>query len=244
MKLIKKHWRTARRSILPFKWEQQYVAWLHYKYYQKLRVHSGTHSLQPFDAHQCIFIHVPKNGGMAVSNALFGKNRMLGGHYAADFYKVVFGEDFKKFTKFAISRNPWDRLVSAYHYLKGGGMNYQDKEWEQKHISEYSTFADFVNGWLDEKNIYKGMHFTPQYEFVSDGKGNLLVDYLGRFEAMQDSFDHIKQLLALDEKVLSHSNKSVRKSDYRIYYGDKEVERVAEVYKKDIKLFGYSFDGK
>jgi len=238
---MKNTWRKLRRSLIPFKWEQKYVAYLHFKYYQNLRKHEGTHSLQPFDQHKCVFIHIPKNGGMAVSNSLFGKNRMLGGHYSVDFYQVVFGDDFDQYTKFAISRNPWDRLVSAYHYLKGGGMDFRDKEWEQKHIKEYKNFKDFVNEWVDQKNIYKGMHFTPQSDFVCDKNGKLLVNYVGQCENMQEAFEEITGMLGIEGKSLAHINRSSRAQDYRQYFREKEAARVAEVYKQDIELFGYEF---
>lgn len=239
--MIRDRWRSLRRSVLQFKWEQRYVAALHYKGYQNLRNHPGIHSLQPFDENRCIFIHVPKNGGIAIANGLFGKDRMLGGHYSVDFYKSVFGPDFDAYFKFAITRNPWDRLVSAFHYLKQGGLDFRDREWEQRHIAEFKDFGKFVEEWVTPKNIFKGMHFTPQSQFICDSGGNVAVDYLGRFENFSLSYSEIRKRLDMGDQAPPHSNKSDRQREYRSYYNDRQAQIVADVYRTDIDVFGYSF---
>jgi len=241
MNKFKEFFQNQRKKILPFQVDQQYIALKHYRYYQQLRKRTDIRSYEPFDRNQCIFIHIPKNGGMAVNDGLFD-GRMIGGHSTAAFFKVVFGKQFDEYFKFAIARNPWDRLVSAYEYLKGGGMDYRDREWEQKHIGQYHDFKSFVNNWLNEKNIYKGMHVMPQTEFVCDRSGKVIVNYIGRFEHFEDSFADVCNRLGKPECKLPHTNKSVREKDYRTYYGDEEAMRVAKVYRKDIETFGYTFD--
>lgn len=166
---------------------------------------------------------------------------MNGGHFCIDFYRSVFGQDFDAYFKFAITRNPWDRVVSAFHFLKGGGLFAGDKEWAERHLAGIETFSDFVNGWLSRRNIYKGIHFVPQHEFICDGTGRLAVDYVGKFERMAESFEEICGRLGLEGKELPHTNRSQRGEDYRSYYGNHEREIVAELYRKDIELFGYEF---
>lgn len=235
-------WRSLRRSIFPFRWEQCYVAALHFRKYQNLRLNPGIHSLQPFDQHKCIFIHVPKNGGISVADGLFGKDRMLGGHYSIDFYKIVFGKEFENYFKFGFSRNPWDRLVSAFYYLKGGGLDFRDVAWERNHISQYKEFGEFVDNWLCSKNIRKGMHFIPQSDFLCDCAGSIAVNFVGRFETMDRDFAFLADRLNLGKIRLPYSNQSKRRKDYRTYYKDHQAERVASVYAKDINLFKYHFD--
>lgn len=218
------------------------MALLHYRYYQKRRFHTGEHSFQPFDDNRCIFIHVPKNGGISVANGLFGTNRMMGGHYCVDFYKTIFGADFDNYFKFAISRNPWDRVVSAFHYLKGGGLDHLDVAWEKKHIGKFQNFHEFVDNWVEPENIFMGMHFTPQHEFICDSRGKIAVDYVGRFENLEQSYAFISKQLNLSDRKLPHSNSSKRQKDYRTYYGDRQAEKIATVYKQDIETFGYAFD--
>ena len=71
---------------------------------------------------RCIFFHIPKTAGLSLSAALFG-NRGLG-HIDVRTARILFGERrFSSFFKFCFVRNPWDRLVSAYHYLHAGHPN-------------------------------------------------------------------------------------------------------------------------
>ena len=49
-------------------------------------------------------------------------------------------------------------------------MHNGDKQWAKENIEEYNTFEDFVLGWVNEKNIYSGVHFKPQSYWICDEK--------------------------------------------------------------------------
>ena len=81
--------------------------------------------LSIFEEKKCIFFHIPKTAGISVSTALFGNVKW--GHRNVAFYKSHFGEKFfNSLYKFSFVRNPYDRLYSAFTFLKNGGMNNQD----------------------------------------------------------------------------------------------------------------------
>ena len=77
---------------------------------------------------------------------------------------------YNKFFKFAFVRNPWDRLVSSYFYLKNGGMNKMDNDWALENIKQYETFQEFVLRWVNKKNINSWIHFKPQNYWICDDK--------------------------------------------------------------------------
>src|SRR5215467_9332165 len=65
-------------------------------------------------SHRFIFVHIPKTAGNSV-NRVFGvswQNHKDLARYAREC------EAFETFFKFAIVRNPWDRLLSDYNYQK------------------------------------------------------------------------------------------------------------------------------
>ena len=68
------------------------------------------------------FTHPPKCGGTTVEKAL-GMNK-LPNKYKHASLKVIYnkltdlGYNPDEFYKFSITRNPWDRLVSWYHFIK------------------------------------------------------------------------------------------------------------------------------
>ncbi len=218
-----------------------------YRFFTKLRTEipeiSNASTYQPFIKNRCIFVQIPKVAGVSISKSLFGRH--TGNHATVADYQIVFNKkEFYSFFKFAFVRNPWDRLVSAYIYLKGGGMNLRDLKWAEEYLSSFEDFNDFVLNWLNRNNIYKGIHFLPQYKFITcSNRLKPDVDFVGLFENINDDYSYIRNLLQLgDEKLAFENITPVKMQDYRSYYNNKTIQIVSEVYKEDIELLGYDFE--
>ncbi|WP_019038852.1 sulfotransferase family 2 domain-containing protein [Psychroflexus tropicus] len=196
-------------------------------------------SLGALHYYKCIFIHIPKNAGISVSYTLFGNTG--GSHRKLIDYQRIFGKKtVSKYYKFSFVRNPWDRLVSTYFFLINGGLTNRDKKWTEEHISDYKDFTDFVLNWVQIEQVNTSLHFQEQHRFLTNHKGELDVDFLGRFETLDQDFQKVCQHLQLD-RSLRKTNSSKRKNDYRSYYNDETKAVVENVYAKDIQLFNYSF---
>ncbi len=115
---------------------------------------------------------------------------------ASDFvkYGYVTEIEFETYFKFAFVRNPWDRIVSEYKY-RGYMNHYSFKEFLFKHMPNPS--------WSDQY-----CHIIPQYDFLYNGEGKLLVDFIGKFESLQEDYDKICQMLDIPKHTMSHANKS------------------------------------
>jgi hypothetical protein len=197
-------------------------------------------SLGALHYYKCIFIHIPKNAGISVSYTLFGNTG--GSHRKLVDYQRIFGKRIiNQYYKFSFVRNPWDRLVSTYFFLMNGGLTEKDKKWTAQHIAEYTDFTDFVTNWLSVDHVNNSLHFQEQYRFLTNQKDELDVDFLGRFESLDQDFQTICEYLQID-RTLKKTNSSKRKNDYKSYYNETTKAIVAEVYKIDIKLFNYSFE--
>ena len=188
------------------------------------------------DQTQAIFIHIPKTAGTSLYN-LIGYTGI--GHVTYRWYESRNASKFQQYFKFAFVRNPWDRLVSAFFYLKKGGSNAMDKHWANQKIVHYPDFDDFVKGWLHEKNIDNYFHFVPQYKFICDNSFRIKMDYIGRFERLDQDFKIISEKLGLDCQ-LPYVNQSKRRA-YQDYYSSETAAIVAKAYQKDIELFNYQF---
>jgi hypothetical protein len=110
----------------------------------------------------------------------------------------------------------------------------------------------------------------PQHNFLFDKEENLLVDFVGKFERLQEDFNKVCKRLGISKSTLPHINKSfdfntkvsrrlikilskilflssktrhppISKS-YKEYYDNESKEFVSELYRKDIESFGYRFD--
>lgn len=218
--------------------------WRHPRQFAALRSRVNRHpkgdfSLRGFSERQAIFVHITKAAGTSVALSLFDE---LPYHYTVWHYRVIFGRrDFNRFFKFTFVRNPWDRLYSAYRYLKGGGWDEKDRVWAKEHWGHIDSFNDFVLNWLTEERLSSHLHLRPQSYFLKDARGRVLVDYLGYFETIGEDFERIAARVN-PEARLGHTNASGR-ADYREAYTQAAKERVAELYREDIDSFGYDFDG-
>src|SRR5258706_16293188 len=78
----------------------------------------------PFDEHRCIFVHIPKCAGNSVTKSLSQFGGFDCGHTNLKRFQIMFGpEEFNRYFKFAFVRNPYDRLFSAFLFMKKGGTN-------------------------------------------------------------------------------------------------------------------------
>lgn len=231
------------RTYLQLKWSYGKVFDRHtFNELQELRrtVRGETLSLQEFDKKKAIFVHIPKCAGIAVKKALF--DDLSGGHTKLTTYCRAFEPDlFLSYFKFTFIRNPWDRLVSAYHYLSNGGYGARDREWFERELATYNDFDDFVCNWLRPENLHKHIHFCPQVDFVEDrNHRGVGVDYLGFYENIEEDFNYIANRIGV-AKTLQKRNSSSH-SSYKQYYREATREIVRSVYRKDIERFGYNFD--
>jgi len=196
-------------------------------------------SIASFDYYKCIFVHIPKNAGLSVSYTLFGNTG--GSHRKIINYKKIFSKrTFNSYYKFSFVRNPWDRLVSTYFFLKADGITKKDKLWSENNLGKYNDFNVFVSEWLTEENISNSLHFQHQHSFLENEKGEIKIDFIGRVENIEEDFETIVARLNIN-RSLKNTNKSKRKKDYKQYYNEESKAVVAKVYHKDIELFNYEF---
>jgi hypothetical protein len=188
------------------------------------------------NTHRAIFVHIPKTAGSSVAQALSGGS----GHVPYFEYERVNPRKFKQFFKFAFVRNPWDRLVSTYFFLKNGGVNEMDRRFAAENLSGYDTFAAFVEGWLSAENVWSWVHFKPQHYFICDADLRVRMDFVGRMESIDRDFSTICERLGVAAE-LKWTNRGDH-GPYREYYTHDLRERVAAVYADDIASFGYQFD--
>jgi chondroitin 4-sulfotransferase 11 len=186
---------------------------------------------------RCIFIHIPKTAGSSVVETLFGENSR---HIPYFEYERANPRKFQRFFKFAFVRNPWDRVVSTYTFLRRGGMNELDRNWSAQNLSQYPDFASFVRGWLNEENVWSWVHFVPQAHFILNEQGTVMVDYVGRFERIDEDFAYVAHRLGRDMR-LGKTNQSGHRH-FSSYYDEDTREIVRRVYARDIEAFNYRFE--
>lgn len=150
------------------------------------------------------------------------------GHVKAQEAKDALPELWENSFTFAFVRNPWDWQVSLYNYMKKEKNHFQ-------HQLAYSfqDFKDYLN-WRVNNEI------RFQTDFLLDQSGNLIVDFIGRLETINDDFSFICNKLGLSASLPKVNVSNIL--PYQEFYDSEDRELVAKVFAKDINLLGYSFD--
>ena len=201
--------------------------------------------------HKFIFFAVPKTATHAIREALrqhtgpddweqqmlFGEQylpipqlaRLRHGHISAQEIRPYLEPGiWDSYFKFAFVRNPFDRFVSCCFFL-----NREDPNFER-------TAVTFMKERLQRTRFQQRVLVQPQYQQLCTANGEIALDYVGRYEDLQESYDSICERVGLPKSELSKKNSSDH-SSYTRYYDDELQHRVAEFYKDDLRLFSYDF---
>ncbi len=200
------------------------------------------------DKHKVIFLHIPKTGGTSIEKFLdikpsastfYSQYLPLSISVAApqhlpyaDLKAKLPVDKWVTYYKFAIVRNPWERLLSTYKWKSRGCKTFEefvffvDLLFKKYKPADLHYYSDYQRNWCS--------HLLPQSMYIGDDV------HVYRFEHFNEIVDDLKQRLGLGEEI-----KKVNGSDhdhYSHYYTKKLRETVARIYADDIERFGYEFE--
>ncbi len=209
--------------------------------------------------YKCIFVEVPKTGSMSLRTILgfspiphhniwqireglrsYGKfyggraRELMGTPYLFLPNKVrnrLGDEIFRNYYKFSFVRNPWDRVVSLY--LRKEGIQLREK-------MSFEKFVDWIK--YSSSTCEYPVPQTNQLDWLVDPSGKLLVDFVGKFERLNEDWEIIARNLKINQ-TLPHKNKNkARTKHYTEFYNTTTRKIIEEKFKIDIEYFGYTFD--
>jgi len=214
-----------------------------------------------------LFIHIPKNGGMTIrrspliqvqaatiqfhksadyTNGLLKKMRETGDHPGIEHarWQDINPKAWKSYRPFAIIRNPWDRVVSRYFFAK------KVIEVEKKvaptyaDVSSFEAFLKEYDKWGKEEYMWhravRGWY--PAFDHVVDpNTGNIAsnIDIL-RFENYNQDF---KAYFNVNQNPQPRNVTALNKRSYKDIYTPETIDLVGDLYHRDIRAWGYTFDG-
>jgi len=227
--------------------------------------------------HKAIFIHIPKAAGSSVEDlfirdlGLSFKNShslLIGNSFnenlgprqvthltAKEFldFSFISKELYESYFKFAIVRNPYDRLFSIFKYRR---------------FDQIMTFDNFIKFKLEKmlKNSSERFFYKPQFEYVYNDN-NLIVDYVGKLENFEKDIKYITGQLNMNHLPVVHKNKSKNrktslKNKLKLFIKEainepkvisvlnlknnktevlskSSIQLINEIYENDFKVFGY-----
>jgi len=195
----------------------------------------GEGYLPAFDATHSIFIHVPKAGGTSVAMALYGRNIP---HATWHKWYDLNPKKFRSYFKFAVIRHPIPRFVSAFNFLKSGGMNERDQQFANRVLKRFTDASQLAKAMMDyplQEEILRWWHFQPQVKFVADEAGRSKMDFLMRLENIDAGFAYILRRLNYQSLELPHLNKTSLQNNSPL---DQEAcEVLLAIYRRDLMLW-------
>jgi len=205
-----------------------------------------------------IFVHSPKTGGTSMALALEARamkddimlgdtpkaakrrRRLKGVQAAGRLWKhstladidglITPGEIAEMFT-FTLVRNPWDRVVSYYHWLREQAFDHP-----AVHLAKSTDFA----GFLSDAALQSSLQDWPATRYMRDVTGVERCSAYIRLEHLEADaaplWDHLGFRLELP-----HVNTSARTETCQSLYTPDLREIVARCCAGDIARFGYRF---
>ncbi len=208
-----------------------------------------------------LFVHIAKTGGTSVRAALaplrwrdpmyipqFIASRLshATGHRIASklprHARIIAAKEmlpqelFDKLFKFAFVRNPWDLQVSSWHHLRR----------ERLHLVEHvADFQNFIRWKLDPERPYQyhiDTSIEHQTDYLKNLDGTILVDFIGKYENLQDDYEEACRRIGIKPPPLPHKRRAKDRKNYQSYYDEETAELIARYFREDIETFGYHFD--
>ena len=203
-----------------------------------------------------VFVHIPKTGGTAMALALEGRaarddilvgdtpkalarrRRLKGLQVPGRLWKHSTLTDIDGLVDlsgmfiFTLVRNPWDRVVSYYHWLRD-----QDFDHPAVARAKVMAFSDF----LDHPGTASSLQSAPYASYVTDAGGVMRANLFIRLEHLSTDLGPLSAHLGF-VPVLPMANQSDRGRDWRPYYSDADAATLARICAADIAWFNYRFD--
>jgi hypothetical protein len=206
-----------------------------------------------------IFVHAPKTAGTSMALALEeramkddimlgdtpkavkrrrrlkdtqSRGRLWKHATLADIDGLITPQDLEGLFAFTLVRNPWDRMVSYYHWLQVQTFNHPAVS-----LAKQVTFHEFSQSGV----IVSSMKSSPARHYMTNAQGAEHCNAYIRIEHFAQDAANLVDHLGFDLD-LGHANRSERQADYQSYYDAKTRQAVAAACAEDIERFGYAFD--
>jgi hypothetical protein len=206
-----------------------------------------------------VFVHIPKTGGTALTLALESRalpddiligdtplararrrqqaglrpaGRLWKHSTLADIDGVVTSDDLDRFLIVTLVRNPWDRMVSYYHWLRAQSFAHP--------AVARAKALDFA-GFIRDPATGRAQRLNPVARYLTDAAGVERPALICRIEHLVQDWGPLVAHLGFVPD-LPRVNASDRPRDWRPFYGNAEADLVADFCAADIARFGYRFD--
>ena len=177
-----------------------------------------------------LFIHIPKNAGMAVSQALYGQQVY---HQSIRYYARFAPDLVERLPSFAIWRDPVERFMSALRFARTGGnpgnriaAGFRDS------YARFATVDDALNHVETGSSVFATDHiFRPQFWYVADRTARIAVDRILLIDELDSALTDMR-LPGLEH--VTHLNESV---GHEVLLTARQEHRLRRLYAIDFAVY-------
>ncbi len=188
------------------------------------------------DTHRFIFVHINKTGGTSIEKIFepsADAKDVRHKHATLEYYRKHYADRYKRYFKFGFVRNPWDWLVSRYHWSRDTQQlfDFGFDEMLRRIAAREPLNRDAP--WLEKEAL------QTQASRLSV-RGAIAVDFVGRYERLAQDFAEVCARVGHPRVELPHVF-ATQRTRYPDYYDGGRRDLVARLYAADIAAFGYRF---
>ena len=192
--------------------------------------HRSIREIQPMNAGQILRNMSVENVKSTIKRIRYYSNKKS--NVNPNNYVTVNKAQYQDYLKFTFVRNPYNRAYSWYKGIISDSV----------HRKAYSIDSDIGFEEFTEKFMTSRRLMKPYMHFLKDYSGNVPMDFVGRFENLENDFNELCQLLDVEISLPHYNNRGGKDTDYRKFYTPKSIELVTNLYREDLEYFGYSFE--
>lgn len=196
-----------------------------------------------------IFIKTRKTAGSSIEkiflDKLQGTNYVFGGmmpenlypvncsftnaeHNGSSFLQYHYPKEWKNYFKFTVERNPWDKIVSRYYWVK----YFKPK----KNVEDFDSYMKNCR-----KDVRKATDFAL---YTEDNK--IVVDYVMRYENLDNEMKFVCDKIGLNynhelQTIKLKSQHRAKNKNYQDYFDNKTKDIISTIFSKEIEYFNYKF---
>lgn len=192
-----------------------------------------------------VFFHIFKTAGTSQISVIKKYNHLK----VCDIYDPKLNINYHNYFKWTFIRNPFDRLVSVV-----GAWNWKNIHKSLSQILDLAELGTMMKWELPiptkevrQTDLYQNtdmaimQHIIPMSTVLDRIKklNNTNVDYIGRFENIDDDWNYIKDKINISDD-LPKLNSSKHYPYQKYFNRQKFIDRAADLYKEDFINFNYS----
>jgi hypothetical protein len=140
------------------------------------------------------------------------------------------------YLRFCVERNPWDKVVSGWHYMRG----------RYAPDLTFDHYLAFCIRYKEGKKRAAGVCPLNYDSYVDPLTGEPLVHRILRYERLDEELAEVLQQVGIPFEppltVRAKGHFRGKRKPYQEHYSEEQRRLVAELFAEEIELLGYSFE--